>query len=102
MSTSVAKITRHYQVVIPVGIRRKSGLKEGDLVSFEEKDGEIVMSPVRLIKKDQAYFWTKEWTLGEFLQRGYDKFADLEGAKKRYACREKDMEEEEVNKFKRG
>ena len=61
MSTAVSKITRHYQVVIPREVREKSGLKEGDLVSFEEREGEIIMSPVRIIKKGQAYFWTKEW-----------------------------------------
>ena len=34
---------------------------EGDVVSFEERESEIIMSPVRIIKKEQAYFWTKEW-----------------------------------------
>lgn len=53
------------------------------------------------ILKSKAYFWTKEWTLGEFLQRGFDKFLDFEGAKKRYVCREKDAIEEEIAKFRK-
>ncbi|MCK4244594.1 MAG: AbrB/MazE/SpoVT family DNA-binding domain-containing protein [Candidatus Omnitrophica bacterium] len=61
MSVTVAKITRHYQVVIPKEVREKSGLKEGDLVSFQEKDGEIIMNPVRVVRKDQTYFWSKRW-----------------------------------------
>jgi bifunctional DNA-binding transcriptional regulator/antitoxin component of YhaV-PrlF toxin-antitoxin module len=41
------------------------GLKEGDYVEFEERDGEIVMVPKRLIDADQAWFWTPEWQAGE-------------------------------------
>ena len=61
MSTVISKVTRHYQVVIPREIREKIGLKQGDLISFEEREGEIVVNPVSIIKKDQAYFWTKQW-----------------------------------------
>ncbi|MCK4436533.1 AbrB/MazE/SpoVT family DNA-binding domain-containing protein [bacterium] len=66
-------------------IRRKSSLREGDFVSFEERNGEIVMSPVRVIKKDQAYFWTKEWQKKEQeaeddLKKGrYKKFDSADG-----------------------
>ena len=61
MATTIVKIARHYQVVIPREIRERSNLKEGDFVSFEEKDGEIVMIPVSVVKKDQAYFWSDKW-----------------------------------------
>ncbi len=61
MSIVIAKIARHYQVVIPREIRQKSHLQEGDLVSFEERHGEIIMIPVSVVKKDQAYFWTPKW-----------------------------------------
>ena len=61
MSTVIAKIARHYQVVIPREIREKSKLKEGDFVSFEEREGEIVMIPVSVVKKDQSYFWSEKW-----------------------------------------
>lgn len=61
MSTSIAKIARHYQIVIPSDIRKKTNLHEGDLVSFEERGGEIIIIPVSVVKKDQAYFWTSKW-----------------------------------------
>ena len=61
MAVAISRITGHYQVVIPKEIREKSGLKEGDIVSFEEKDGEIIMNPVHIVRKDQAYFWSKKW-----------------------------------------
>ena len=61
MAMAISKITGHYQVVIPREVREKSGLKKGDFVSFKEKDGEIIMNPVHIVRKDQAYFWSKEW-----------------------------------------
>ncbi|GHV28350.1 AbrB family transcriptional regulator [Synergistales bacterium] len=39
----VARISIKGQVTIPLGIRRKLGLKEGDKVVFTEKDGNIVL-----------------------------------------------------------
>ena len=42
---SASTITRKGQVTIPVEIRRKFGLNEGDLVLFSEIDGQIVLAP---------------------------------------------------------
>jgi len=55
------------------------------------------------ILKGKQYFCTKEWGLGEFLQRGFDKFLDLEGAKRRYAdkYRDKDLFNKEVNETRK-
>ncbi len=39
-------ITSRGQVTIPVSIRRKFGLNEGDAVFFSEVDGQIVLTPV--------------------------------------------------------
>ena len=52
------------------------------------------------ILKSKDYFWTHEWTLGEFLQRGFDKFYDLEGAKNRYRDKE-GGENDDVAKVKK-
>ena len=62
---SLSKITRNYQVSIPKDVRETLGLREGDYVEFEERDGEIVMVPKRLIDADQAWFWSPEWQAGE-------------------------------------
>lgn len=61
MSTTIAKIARHYQITIPRSVRQNSGLKEGDLVNFEIRNGEIVMNPICIVKKDQAYFFNPKW-----------------------------------------
>ncbi len=61
MSTTITKIARHYQVTIPSEIRRNCALKEGDLVNFEIRNGEIVINPICIVKKDQAYFYSNKW-----------------------------------------
>ncbi|MDR0355583.1 MAG: AbrB/MazE/SpoVT family DNA-binding domain-containing protein [Deltaproteobacteria bacterium] len=40
----VAKITGKGQITIPIGIRKKLGVKEGDKVVFIEDDGRIVVA----------------------------------------------------------
>lgn len=61
MSQAIAKIARHYQVTIPRAVRKISGLKEGELVNFEVRDSEIIMTPVYIVKKEQSYFFSKKW-----------------------------------------
>ena len=40
----IAKITSKGQITIPIDVRKKLGLKEGDKVIFMEKDGDIVFA----------------------------------------------------------
>ena len=62
---AVVRVTRNYQVSIPKSVRDALGLAEGDLIEVEERDGEIVMVPKRLIDAAQAWFWSPEWQRGE-------------------------------------
>jgi antitoxin PrlF len=49
----LAKITMRGQITIPVEIRRKLGVKDGDKVVFIEENGRIVMeNSVRIALKD--------------------------------------------------
>ncbi|MDK2372422.1 MAG: AbrB/MazE/SpoVT family DNA-binding domain-containing protein [Candidatus Korarchaeota archaeon] len=45
----IVKVTRNYQVTIPVSVRTKAGIREGDFVevSYDEREGVIKISPVR-------------------------------------------------------
>ncbi len=61
MVAAVSKVARHFQITIPREIRKLCKLREGDLVNFEIRRGEIVISPVCMIKKDQAYFFSRKW-----------------------------------------
>ena len=61
----LVKVKRHYQITIPQSVRGKLNLAVGDYVELENKDGDIIMKPVKLVHPDQEYFYTKEWQEGE-------------------------------------
>ena len=53
MSMELAKITSKGQITLPIGIRKKLRLKDGDKVAFIETDGRIVVSnPIAVAIKD--------------------------------------------------
>jgi antitoxin MazE len=49
------------QVTIPKGIVKKLNLKVGDKLDIEEEDGRLVITPVVVVPKDQAWFYGAEW-----------------------------------------
>lgn len=53
------------QVTIPKDIIRKLGLKSGDNIDISLEDNRIVIKPVLIIDKEQAWFWSKEWQKDE-------------------------------------
>ncbi len=58
---SLVKVKNKYQIVIPENVRKRLRVEIGDTLEIEEKDGVLVVKPVMVIEKSQAYFWTKEW-----------------------------------------
>jgi len=62
---ALTKVTRNFQVSIPKEIRDKIRIEQGDFIEVSERDGEIVMTPKKLIDADQAWFWTPEWQRSE-------------------------------------
>jgi AbrB family looped-hinge helix DNA binding protein len=58
-------VKKRYTVTIPKSIREKLSVKEGEYIEAEVKGHSLVLTPVKVIKKDQEYFWTKEWQAGE-------------------------------------
>ncbi len=54
----LAKITSKGQITIPVGVRRKLGVKEGDKVLFVEEAGKIYIlnSSMEALREAQAAF----------------------------------------------
>lgn len=47
-------------VTLPKRIRDMLQIKPGDVVDVEVKDNEVVLRPVKVIPKEQEYFWTKK------------------------------------------
>lgn len=62
----VAKVTSKGQITIPIDIRRRLGVKEGDKVLFVEEQGKIVMmnSSMEALRKAQAAFAGEAERLG--------------------------------------
>lgn len=62
----VAKVTSKGQITIPIDIRRRLGVKEGDKILFIEERGKIVMmnSSMEALRKAQAAFAGEAERLG--------------------------------------
>ncbi len=54
----VAKVTSKGQITIPIDIRRKLGVKEGDKILFLEEAGRVILmnSSMEALRKAQAAF----------------------------------------------
>lgn len=59
------KVRRNAQITLPAGVRRAVHLEEGDVLDCEIRDGQIVLTPKKLIDKRDAWFWTPGWQEGE-------------------------------------
>lgn len=66
ITVDVAKITSKGQITIPIDIRRRLGVKEGDKILFIEEQGKIVMmnSSMEALRKAQAAFAGEAERLG--------------------------------------
>ena len=78
----LAKVTSKGQITIPIDIRRKLGVKEGDKILFVEEQGRIIMmnSSIDALRKAQAAFTGEAERLG---LRDEQDVADLVSALRR-------------------
>lgn len=63
--SNLVQVRKKAQLTLPLSVRRKLGIEEGDFMDVRIQNNEIVMKPKKLIDKDQAWFWTKRWQEGE-------------------------------------
>jgi len=61
MASKTIPIRGHGQITIPKRLRERYNLEEGDLFEYEEREGEILLKPRKLIDPSQDWFWTPEW-----------------------------------------
>ena len=61
----IVQVRKKAQVTLPLSVRRKLGIEEGDYMDVQVRDNEVILKPKKLVDKDQAYFWTKRWQQGE-------------------------------------
>jgi AbrB family looped-hinge helix DNA binding protein len=63
--SKLIQVRKKAQLTLPLSVRRKLGIEEGDYMDVEVRDKEIVLKLKKLVDKDQAWFWTKRWQEGE-------------------------------------
>ena len=61
----LVKVKRNYQITIPQSLRKIVRLSVGDYVEVDIQDDTLVIRPVKVIRPDQEYFFTKEWQAKE-------------------------------------
>ena len=59
------QVRKKAQLTLPLSVRQKLGVEEGDYLDVQVKNGEIVLKVKKLVDKDQAWFWTERWQQGE-------------------------------------
>lgn len=57
----LAEFKQKSQVTIPMDFVKMLDLKAGDKLDIEVKDGKLVITPVVIIPKSQAWYYTPEW-----------------------------------------
>lgn len=55
------KIKQNYQITIPQELRKKFNVAVGDYLEIEDQEEGLVIKPVKVVRPDQAYFYTPEW-----------------------------------------
>ena len=65
MVQSVIRVQKNKNVTLPMWVIRRFHVGPGDFLQLRETRDGILLKPGRLVDPSQAYFWTKEWQLGE-------------------------------------
>lgn len=58
---NLIKVREKGQITLPLYMRKKLHLEQGDLVLAKIVDNAVVLIPQETIDKDQAWFWTERW-----------------------------------------
>jgi AbrB family looped-hinge helix DNA binding protein len=61
----VMQIRRNFQITLPLAIRKRLGLRIGDLLETVLKEDKIIIIPKKTIDAKQSWFWSKEWQEAE-------------------------------------
>ena len=59
------RVRKKAQMTLPLSVRKELGVEEGDYLDVQVRNGEIVLKLVKVVDKNQAWFWTKRWQQGE-------------------------------------
>ena len=57
----ITQVRQNYQITLPAGLRKRLGLKIGDLMEIAVQGAKLILIPKRPVDLEDAWFWTKEW-----------------------------------------
>ncbi len=58
---AITKVGPKNQITIPAELVKRLGLKRGDFLEVQADENGLHLVPQKLIPRDQAWYWTKEW-----------------------------------------
>ena len=61
----LVKVTSKRQITLSAALCKRLNITEGDHLREKVHDGSIVLEPVAVIDRSQAWFWTPEWQAEE-------------------------------------
>ncbi len=62
---AVTRVGPKHQITIPQEAFEALQLEPGDFLEVQVTEGSLQLVPQKLIPRDQAWFWSKEWQEGE-------------------------------------
>jgi len=57
----LTKLRGKSQITLPIEIVKQLNLNPGDNLDITIEDDKIIVKPVLIIDRSQAWFWSKEW-----------------------------------------
>lgn len=61
----ITQLRGRSQITLPKEVVKKMKLQEGDSLDVVVEDDKIVIKPVLVIDRSQAWFWSKKWQVME-------------------------------------
>lgn len=61
----ITQLRKKAQITIPQELIKKLNLKAGDNIEINVEDNKLILKPVVVVPKEQAWFWSKEWQQAE-------------------------------------
>lgn len=76
---TLIRVKRNHQITLPGKLRKKYNIIEGDYLDIEQTEKGILIKPVKVVRPDQEYFYTKEWQKDEYVADENIEKDELEG-----------------------
>ncbi len=67
MGHTIGNVVVQKRGVISLGLLKEHNLelKDGDILQVELEDNKVILTPMKLVPANQAWFWDERWQAGE-------------------------------------